>query len=204
MLHLSHDDYEIAKKDLLYQGKFRYMSYHFRYRRFNGEWTKTLRYELLERPPVVAVLPYDPIRDVVVLIEQFRIGAINNHINPWLFEIVAGIHDANETNEALAKRETQEEAGLALLDLHLICDYFVSPGASNEYINLFIGRIDAKNAGGIHGVAAEHENIRTHVIPVHEAITKLTHGEFKNAPTIIALQWLQLHREGLRKLWQAK
>ena len=204
MATFSHDDYEIIKKDVLYKGRFSYLLYHFRHRQFNGEWSPLFHHELLERPSAVAVLPYDPILNKIVLIEQFRAGAANTAHSPWLIEIVAGLQDANETNEVLAKRETQEEAGLNLLDLHPICDYFVSPGASNEYIHLYIGRVDASKAGGIHGLHEENEDIRTYTVPMNEAIEQLKRGDFKNAPTIIALQWLQLHQEWLRDLWQVK
>lgn len=205
MTSFSQDDYEVIQKDVLYRGKFTYLLYHFKHKQFNGEWTKTFKHELLERPSAVAVLPYDPLLDKIVLIEQFRAGAIHGHDSPWLIEIVAGMQDANETNEVLAKRETKEEAGLTLLDLHPVCDYFVSPGASNEYLHLYIGRVDiTEQQGSIHGLTEEFEDIHTHIMSLEEAIDKLNHGELKNAPTIIALQWLQLHREWLRNLWQAK
>jgi ADP-ribose pyrophosphatase len=198
------DDYEISNREVLYQRKFRYSLITFKHRTFRGAWTKSLHYELLERPPAVAVLPYDPILNNIVFIEQFRIGAMASETTPWLLEVVAGIHDANEDNESLAIRETKEEAGLEVLDLHLLCDYFVSPGASNEHLHLYIGRVSSERAGGLHGVLQEDEDIQVHVMSLPDAIKKLTQGEFKNAPTIIALQWLQLHQEWLKNLWQTK
>lgn len=204
MASFSRNDYELIKKETLYQGKFEYALYSFKHKQFDGEWTKVFQHELLERPSAVAVLPYDPFLDIIVIIEQFRPGAMIKGSNPWLFETVAGMQDANESNEALAKRETEEEAGLKILDLHLIYDYFVSPGATNEYIHLYIGRVNADTESGIHGLHEENEDIRTHIVSFNEALEWLEHGKFKNAPTILALQWLQLHREWLRNLWQAK
>lgn len=198
------DDYEIIKRDVPYQGVFRMARYELRYRLFNGDWSKTIMREVMERKSAASVLPYDPVQDVVVLIEQFRPGAIANPQSPWLLEAVAGVFDPDEKPPEVATREAKEEAGCDILDLYPICEYFVSPGGCNEYLYLFCGRTDASGVGGIYGLEHENEDIRTHVLPVEKALMLLKEGKIKTSPAIISLQWLQLNREWLRELWQTK
>ena len=194
------DDYEILKREELYQGVFRMMRYHLRHRLFDGKWSSTFTREVMERKSAAGVLPYDPILDQVILIEQFRPGAIDNPAHgPWLIEIVAGVYGKDESPSEVAKRESIEEAGSELLDLYPICEYFVSPGGSNEYLHLFVGRADATNAGGTHGLDEENEDIRAFALSADEAFTMLQEGKIKTSPAIIALQWLQLNREWLRQ-----
>ncbi|MBX3708505.1 MAG: NUDIX domain-containing protein [Gammaproteobacteria bacterium] len=205
ILHsFTQNDYEIIKCDVLYDGVFRTVRYHLQFRLFHGGWSPTVVRELMERKPAVAILPYDPVLDQVVLIEQFRPGAFANPQSPWLIEVVAGLIDKKQTPEEVALREASEEAGCEILDLYPICEYFVSPGGSNEYLWLFCGRIDASNAGGIHGLHEENEDIRTFTLPAEEAFILVQEGSIKTSPAIISLQWLQLNREWLKQLWQIK
>lgn len=206
LLSFTHNDYEIIKRHVLYQGVFRLINYEVRHRKFNGEWTEKFAREILERKPAAGLLPYDPVLDQVILIEQFRAGAIANPKSPWLIEIVAGIYDKDETPPEVAKRETEEEAGARILDIYPICDYFVSPGGSNEYLHLYCGRVDTKGrvSGSVYGLPEEEEDIRIHVLPFQEAYQWMQEGKIKTAPGIISLQWLQLNREWLRQSWQIK
>jgi ADP-ribose pyrophosphatase len=198
------NDYEIVKREVLHEGFFRFARYHLRYRLFNGGWSNTLTRELLERPSAVGILLYDPVLDHVVLIEQFRPGSMSNPQSPWLIEIVAGVISPAENTREVAKREAREESGCEVLDIYPICEYFVSPGGSNEYFWLFCGRIDASDTGGIHGLHEENEDIRTFTVSVDEALIMLQEGKIKTSPAIISLQWLQLNREWLKQLWQTK
>lgn len=125
-------------------------------------------------------------------------------VSPWLVEIVAGVIDHNDPPPDVATREAQEEAGCEILDLYSICDYFVSPGGCNEHLDLFCGRIDATEVGGIHGLPHENEDIRVINLPADEAFMLLQEGKIKTSPAIISLHWLQLNREWLRQLWQTK
>jgi ADP-ribose pyrophosphatase len=200
----SQNDYEIIKRELLYKGVFRLARYHIRQKKFNGRWSNEYTREVLERYSAAAILPYDPLLDRVILIEQFRIGGLANPQSPWLLEIVAGVYDDHEHPEAVAIRESNEEAGCKILDIYPICEYFVSPGGSNEYIHLYCGHIDASDAGGIYGLEEEDEDIRAMSIPADEAFTLVQDGTIKTSPAIISLLWLQLNREWLRQLWQKK
>lgn len=198
------NDYEIINRDVLHEGFLRMARYQIRYRLFNGGWSETVDREVMERQSAVAILPYDPILDRVVLIEQFRPGAIANPQSPWLLEIVAGLVNSNEKPGDVARREVVEEAGCEALDIYPVCEYFVSPGGSNEYLWLFVGRVDASQAGGIFGLPEEHEDIRTFTVSLDEAFIMLQEGKINTPPAIITLQWLQLNREWLKQLWQTK
>lgn len=199
------DDYEIVEREVPYQGIFRLARYHLRYKLFNGDWSRTVLREVLERRSAVAVLPYDPNTDTVVLIEQFRPGALSNPQSPWLIEIVAGVLDNHgEPAEELAIREAKEEAGCEILDLYPICEYFVSPGGSNEYIKVFAGKVDASQVCGIHGLSEEDEDIRVTCYSADDAFKLLQQGEIRTSPAITSLLWLQLNREWLKQLWRTK
>jgi ADP-ribose pyrophosphatase len=192
---------EILEQTVCYDGFFRMLRYRLRHRLFSGVWSHVLVRELFDRGHAVAVLPYDPLLDRVVLVEQFRIGALQAAGGPWLLEIVAGIIGPGETPEDVARREAIEEANCHIQELEPICEYFVSPGGTSESIRLFCGKIDAANAGGFYGLEEEAEDIRVVVMSVEEAIGQMHAGKINSAAPIIALHWLQLNRERLRLQW---
>ena len=194
-------DFQLIEKTTPFQGYFRIDLYRFRHRLFAGGWSGEVRREVFERGHAVVVLPYDPERDAVVMIEQFRIGAAAAGMTMWQLEVIAGIIDEGETPEAVARREAHEEARCEILDLLPIYHYLASPGGTSESIRLFCGRVDSRGLGGIHGLAEEHEDIRVEVVPFAEARARLEGGRIGNAPTIIALQWLLLNRDALRQRW---
>ena len=194
--------FEVLDKTIGYSGFFRMEKYRLRHELYSGAWSPEITRECLERGHAVAVLPYDPERDQIVLLEQFRVGALDFPGGPWLLEIVAGImDDPEETPEDVARRETVEEAGCELLDLIPICHYLVSPGGTSESITLFCGRVNAAQVGGIRGVVDEHEDIRLHVVSRSEALDLLDSGRINSAAPIIALQWLKLHHSKLLERW---
>ena len=195
------DDVNVLRQETVFQGYYRVDRYHLKHRRHDGGWTETMIREVFERGHAVAVLPYDPIRDEVVLIEQFRIGAYAAGVGPWLLEVVAGIIDAGETLEAVARRETREEAGLEVQELKPIASFMLSQGAVSETVQLFCGRVDAANAGGIHGLDHEHEDIKVSTVRFAEIRPFLDQGRISNAVALIALQWLLLNRDSVRELW---
>jgi len=194
-------DFELIEKATVFQGYFRMDRYRFRHRLFAGGWSGEVVREVFERGHAVVVLPYDPERDAVVMIEQFRIGAAAADVPMWQREVVAGIIDPGETPEAVARREAREEAGCEIRDLIPIYHYLASPGGTSETIWLFCGRVDSRGIGGIHGLPEEHEDIRVEVVPFPEVRGRLESGQIGNAPTIIALQWLLLNRDALRARW---
>ena len=158
--------------------------------------------ELLLRPRAVGVLLFDPVRQQVVLVRQIRVGMLDEGQHPWLLELVAGMVESDEEPIEVAARESLEEANTKPQDLLQICEYYNSPGISNERITLFCGRVDATQAGGIFGLDAEHEDIEVVVLSLADALTKVASGEINNAMSIIALQWLQLNQPMLEESWK--
>jgi len=189
-------------EDVGYIGFFQLNAYTLRHRLIKGGWSAELNRECFIRPPAVGVLLYDPYEDKVVLIEQFRIGAMWEKEGPWTTELVAGIVEDGEEKIAVAHRETKEESGCELLDLEFICEYLSSPGASNEKVTLYVGGIDSKEVGGQFGLAHEGEVIWVQVHERSQAWKALADGDINNAATIIALQWLQSNYKRLQEKWQ--
>lgn len=193
--------WEVLEEKLCFQGFYRLLRYRVRHALFEGGMGRPIERELLVRGHAAGVLPYDPVRDEVVLIEQFRIGAIESPHSPWLLEIVAGLIEDGEEPEEVVRREAMEEAGCRLHEIVPLCSYYSSPGGTNERVTLFVGRVDSSDLGGIHGLAEEGENIRVTVRSAEEAFEQVARGLIDNAISIIALQWLQLHRVRLRQMW---
>ena len=198
---MTRDDVELIAREPLHRGYFQVDRYRLRHRRFDGTWTGEVTRELLERGHAAAVLLWDPARDVVALIEQFRIGPYVAGRSPWQIEIVAGIIDGDDAPEAVARREADEEAGLAVSELVPVATVMASPGAVTETIALYVGRIDSEGAGGVFGLAEEHEDIRVHLMPLDEALARVDAGTIENPPALITLLWLARHRAGLRERW---
>jgi ADP-ribose pyrophosphatase len=193
--------FEITSKETGYAGFFRLEKYRLRHTLFAGGWSGEIERELFGRGKCVAVLLYDPERDMVVLIEQFRIGAIGNPGRAWLLEIVAGAIEEGETAEDVAYREAEEEAGCAIEDLIRVMQFYTSPGGYSEMITLFCGKVDSREVGGIHGLDHEDEDILVRAVPFTDAYRMIESGEIESAIPILALQWLALNRDQLRQSW---
>ena len=191
------DDVDILSKQSLYNGFFNMTKITFRHKLFNGGWSENIDRELFERGHAVALLPYDPITDKVILIEQVRVGALESD-NPWQYEIVAGMIDKDQTSEQVAIREADEEAGIKVSNLEKISSFYPSSGGCTEQLDVFIGFTDASKATGIHGLDDENEDIRVHVFTREEAYALVTSGIIENAASIIALQWVELNISRLR------
>ncbi|GAA4503319.1 ADP-ribose diphosphatase [Pseudaeromonas paramecii] len=195
------DDVEVTECTPCFKGFFRVNRYQLRHRLFAGGWSQVLSRELFERGHAAALLPYDPVRDQVVLLEQFRIGALETSPTPWLLELVAGIIEPGEAPGEVVQREAMEEAGLTLGKVEKALSYLVSPGGTTERIDVYVGQVDASLAAGLHGLAEEGEDIRLHVVSRQQAYRWVEEGRIDNAASVIALQWLQLHHESLLQRW---
>ncbi|MFB5745337.1 ADP-ribose diphosphatase [Cedecea sp. S5-13] len=194
-------DVEIIARETLYRGFFSLDLYRFRHRLFNGEMSGEVRREIFERGHAAVLLPYDPVRDEVVLVEQIRIAAWDSSETPWLLEMVAGMIEEGESVEDVARREAVEEAGLVVGRTKPVLSYLASPGGTSERLSILVGEVDATKAKGIHGLVEENEDIRVHVVSREQAYQCVEEGSIDNAASVIALQWLQLHYEQLRKEW---
>ena len=191
------NDVVIEQEDIVYQGFFSLKQYRLRHRLFAGGWSAPILREVFARGGAVGVLLYDPKQKAVVLVEQFRPGALNDPISPWIIEIVAGSIPAGETPKDVAIKEIYEETGLHVTNVQPMVSYYASPGSNAEKFHLFYAIIDASLASGIHGLKDEHEDIHVRVFSLEACNRALAEGNVNNAMTLIALQWLQLHHQEL-------
>ena len=209
---MNRKDVKISKRARPFDGYFKVDRYTVKHRLFEGGWSSAMTREVFERGHAVVVVLYDADLDKLVFIEQFRIGAhaaaatpwFDREFSPWLIECVAGIIGDGEAPEDVACREALEEAGCEVRDIIPVFRIFTSPGASTESVFIYCARIDASNAGGIHGLSEEHENIRVHAIPAAEAFKWLDAGRILQAATIIGIQWFRDHHKDLRARWRMK
>ena len=193
---------ELVRHEVAFQGYFKVVRYFFRHTLHKGGMSDVISREVFERGQAGGVLMYDPGRDEVVLIRQFRAGAYVAGRHPWTWEIVAGIIEEKETAEIMIRRETVEEAGLEVGELIPIQNVMLTPGACSEACQIFLGRVDSSKAGGVFGLESEGEDILVRVMPFAEAYAMVERNEVDNAVGVIALQWLALHRDEVRKRWR--
>lgn len=196
----SADDVSVDEDVQVYNGFFSLRKLTLSHKRFSGGELGPIQREVLQRRSAVAVLLYDPSLDSVLLVEQFRIGAFaalaeQQAQSPWLLELVAGLIEPGETAAEVAVREAQEEAGCVIDELHWVAEYFSSPGGTNETTSLYVGLSDLRHAGGVHGLPAEGEDIRAHVLPREQVAAQMYGSDIANASTLIALQWLQANHQ---------
>lgn len=196
-------DYTLIKEETVFEGFFSLDKLQLKHRLFSGGWSKTLHRELFVRGQAVGLLAYDPWLDQVVMVEQFRIGALKDPKSPWLLEVIAGIFEANEQPEEVAHRETQEETGLKVIHLEHLYTYYASPGGSDEQVLLYLGIVDSNqvNHGDICGLASENEDLRVHVLSRTAALEQIKNGQAANSLSIIALQWLTINHQQLQDDW---
>ncbi len=193
-------DWKIHQKQLVYNGHFKLTKYELSHEKYNGETTPLLHRELVERNDAVAMLAYDPITDEVVLVEQFRMGAITED-QPWLIEIVAGLIEADESPEEVVIRESQEEIGCVPSELIKIAGFYTSPGGNSEWIHLYIGKISVDELSNSGGLEEEGEDINPIVVPASDVPFILSTGEVRSAIAIIGLQWFVQNRKNIRQAW---
>lgn len=215
LIHFGQEDVEIIESKVVYHGFYRVRESRLRHRLFAGGWSETISREIMDRGHAVVVLPYDPLRDTILMLTQFRVGAIveggaperehsNYAISPWLVELVAGMIDEGEEEIDVACREIKEEAGLEPKALHFATSYLSSPGGLTERISIYIAQVDATQASEFGGLAEEHEDIKVSEVPRVQVYELLEQGILDNAATLIGVQWLMINRDKLLAAWQTK
>jgi len=186
-------NFKVTNKKNLYNGFFKMNEISLKYKKYDGSWSNEIKRELFGGAQVSAVLPFDPIKKKIVLIQQFRPGTISKNTNNYLNEIVAGIIDPGESPEIAAKRECLEETGYKIKKLTPIQGYFPAPGSSESFYHLFLGEVDSKNEKKIMGLDNENEDILVESFKVNQVKKMMQEGKFINGLTLIAIQWFFLN-----------
>jgi ADP-ribose pyrophosphatase len=193
---------DVESDEVVWRGRFPLQRVVFRFRRFDGAWSGALTWELWRRGGAVCVLPYDPWRDAVGLIEQFRLPALAAGLDPMMIEAPAGLLEPGEDVAEAGARETREETGLAPDRFEEVGRFLLMQGGCDEQCSFAIGRVRIpENATEQHGLGSEHEATRLVVMPAEEAFAMLAANQIRNAPTALVLLHLQLHRARLREAW---
>lgn len=198
----SHPDIHVERFEIGFSRFLRVDVVHFRHRLYSGAWSGERVYDVMRRGDAVAVVLYDPERDQLVLIEQLRLPPVYAGCSPWQLEVAAGLVEPGEPYAEVARRETREETGIEVIGELLPIQYYLpSPGASDEGVMLFCGRVDAAQAGGIHGKPEEDEDIRVVVKSWAEIEAMVDAGQIDTGHTLLCLYWLLRHRDEVRRAW---
>ena len=193
-------DFEVVQADPPQGRFFRFQSTKIAHRCFDGTRSDVLSREVFIGVDAAIILPYDPVRDQVLLVEQVRIGpALRHDPNPWMLEPIAGIVDARETPQQAALREAKEEAGLEDIQLQPAGAFYVSPGATTDYFYAFVGLCDLPQTVPYYGgLPNEGEDIKLHPLSFDDAMDLADSGEVTTGPALYLLYWLLRHRARLR------
>ena len=188
-------------KRVVYKGFFSVEEHDLSYRKFNNQQSSILTRSALISSDAVIVLPYDPVNDRILLIEQFRSGPyVKGDKNPWVLEPIAGLIDEGETPESAGIREAQEEAHLEIKRLELVARSYPSPGISTEFFHQYIGIVELLDSSNlIAGLSSENEDIRSHIFKYEQFFEMIESGKVKVGPLILLGLWLSKNRNRLRK-----
>ncbi|MHA3983352.1 NUDIX domain-containing protein [Acinetobacter venetianus] len=190
----SASDVTIESREFLFRGFIQVEKVNIRHRLFNrSDYSPLIQRELVHRPEAAGVLLYDDQQQRFALIEQFRIGALNDVESAWQLEVIAGVLDGGESPETCIRRESLEESGCEIKELQHLFSFYPSAGACSEFFHLYVAEVDLPLTGGIFGMPDEGENIQLHLFDYSELTLLLKNGRLRNAPVIMALQWLAQH-----------
>lgn len=189
---------KIVDKELAFDGFQQLYKIQLQHRLFEGQWSPVLERELFVKRVCAAAVVYDPVHDLIGMVEQFRAGLLESEYGAWSLEGVAGMVEHGEQPEELIRRELIEEAGLHEVQLRKITACYTMPGSCNELTHIFCALCDLSDAGGLFGLADEGEDIRFEVYSAQKVFDAMLESRASNGATLIALQWLQYHREQLR------
>lgn len=195
-------DVTVLRRERPYSDFFSVDTFDVTHRAFRGGEIAPITRSVFISGPAVSMLPYDPARDLLLLIEQWRSGAwAAEDPNPWTIEAVAGRVEPGQTPEDAARREALEEANVAIGRAVSLGRYYSAPGIANETVESFVGEADLSSAGGVHGLVEEGEDIRVLVLGFEEAMAAAEHGEINAGPALLSLLWLARNRARLQLEW---
>lgn len=190
----SASDVTIESREPIFRGFIQVEKVSFRHRLFNQpDYSPVIQRELIHRPEAAGVLLYNDQQQRFALIEQFRVGALNDSESAWQLEVIAGVLDGDEAPEDCIRRESLEESGCEVQQLQHLFSFYPSAGACSEFFHLYAAEVELPKMGGIFGMPDEGENIQLHLFDYSEVGTLLRNGRLRNAPVIMALQWLAQH-----------
>ncbi|MFV3128576.1 NUDIX domain-containing protein [Niveispirillum sp. KHB5.9] len=190
---------EVLDERFKHRGFMNFSVMRLRHERFAGGMTPEIERDVCYRGRAVAIILYDPAADILVMVEQFRIGPFAAGANPWILEFVAGMVKPGEDPVEVSVREAMEEAGCTPRDVRLVWSVMPTPGGSTEIVDICAGLVDSTGLGGIHGVAEEVEDIRVHLVPAETAITLMDENRVASGFTLLGLSWFARHRDRLRR-----
>ncbi|HEY4276433.1 MAG TPA: NUDIX domain-containing protein [Rhizomicrobium sp.] len=177
--------------EILSDGHYTLRKAGFEYRRNDGTWQHQMR-ESYDIGDGAAVLPIDRSKGLILLIRQFRWAAFAHGYRELLIEAIAGKLDGDPP-DVCAIKEAREEAGVELSNLRQVFDTFMSPGAVQERLHLFVADYDAaKPRATQNGIHAEGEDIETLEVTLTDALAMVSAGEILDAKTIMLIQWAAL------------
>jgi len=193
-------DIDVGRRSATYARFFALDEYQLRHTRFDGGTSPVLDRAVFRSTDAAIVLPYDPHRDMVLLVEQFRMGPFaRGDRRSWQLEPIAGLIDAGETAVEAARREAKEEAGLTMGALHPVAEVYASPGATTEFYYIYVGLADLPpQSTGTSGLAEENEDIRSRLMSFEDLIALCDAQKVANTPLATAAYWLARHRGRLR------
>ncbi|WP_151716623.1 NUDIX domain-containing protein [Acinetobacter sp. TUM15071] len=187
-------DVTIESREPLFRGFIQVEKVSLKHRLFHREdYSPLIQRELVHRPEAAGVLLYNDQQQRFALIEQFRVGALNDPVSPWQLEVIAGVLDGDESPDSCIRRESLEESGCEITELKHLFSFYPSAGACSEFFHLYVAEVDLPKDGGVFGMPDEGENIQLHLFAYSELEALLINGRLRNAPVIMALQWLSQH-----------
>ncbi len=199
-LALGRDAVDLRRASRPYSDYFTVEERHLSFPRFDGTPSPVVKRATFVDGDAITVVPYDPRRDRLLLVEQFRMGPyVRGDLRPWMLEAVAGRIDPGETPADAARRELLEETGLRAGEVTLVASYYPSSGAVTGYFHSYLAICDLPDGiDGVHGLDSEAEDIRSHLVGFDDAMALVASGEAEAGPLILTLFWLEHRRAALR------
>lgn len=140
----------------------------------NGRITQL---DIVEHCGAVTILPLDE-NENVCFVRQYR-----HATGEELLELPAGTLEDGEPPIECARREIQEEIGMAAADMQKVGEFFLAPGYSTEY--MYVYRATGLTPSVLPG--DDDEFISVERIPLPDVLKMARNGQLRDAKTLAAL-----------------